>query len=167
MLQKEEKLKGFIHHLLIQVYTNITISLSVTSHPHLQTLFQTNIYLNLPYQKGLGQIFSRYFSRVSTYCPRKKKKVRPRSTKLTIITKQYEHRTRTAHVHQQAAVKSSTHAKKNWINNTRDSHLVPHGSTKRASSDLASKFGMGFGAVHSLWSLTILSTSRTYIKSFQ
>ena len=52
----------------------------------------------------------------------KKKKVRPRSTKLTIITKQYEHRTRN-----QAAVKSSTHAKKNWINNTRDSHLVPHG----------------------------------------
>ena len=50
----------------------------------------------------------------------------------------------------QAAVKSSTYAKKNWINNTRDSHLVPHGSTKRASSDLASKFGMGFGAVHSL-----------------
>ena len=34
-------------------------------------------------------------------------------------------------------------AKKKEIN-TRDSHLVPHGSTKRASRGLASKFGMGF-----------------------
>jgi hypothetical protein len=34
--------------------------------------------------------------------------------------------------------------------NTRDSHLVPHGSTKRASRGLASKFGMGFGAFLSL-----------------
>ena len=35
-------------------------------------------------------------------------------------------------------------------NNTPDSHLVPHGSTKGASSGLASKFGMGFGALRSL-----------------
>jgi hypothetical protein len=34
--------------------------------------------------------------------------------------------------------------------NTPDSHLVPHGSTKGASSGLASKFGMGFGALRSL-----------------
>ena len=46
-------------------------------------------------------------------------------------------------------IKSKKIAKKKEIN-TRDSHLVPHGSTKRASSDLASKFGMGFGALHSL-----------------
>ena len=38
--------------------------------------------------------------------------------------------------------------------NTRDSHLVPHGSTKRASRGLASKFGMGFGAFLSLWSIS-------------
>ena len=167
MLQKEEKLKGFIHHLLIQVYTNITISLSVTSHPHLQTLFQTNIYLNLPYQKGLGQIFSLFFASVNILPSKKKKKVRLRSTKLTFITKQYEHSTRTAQRPPAGSCQVLHPRQKNWINNTRDSHLVPHGSTKRASSDLASKFGMGFGAVHSLWSLTILSTSRTYIKSFQ
>ena len=52
--------------------------------------------LNLPYQKGLGQIFSLFFASVNILPSKKKKKVRPRSTKLTIITKQYEHSTRTA-----------------------------------------------------------------------
>ena len=111
-----------------------------------------NKYISKPSipKRTWSNFLSLFFASVNILPSKKKKKVRPRSTKLTIITKQYEHSTRTAHVHQRAAVKSSTHAKKNWINNTRDSHLVPHGSTKRASSDLASKFGMGFGAVHSL-----------------
>ena len=34
--------------------------------------------------------------------------------------------------------------------NTPDSHLVPHGSTKGASSSFASEFGMGSGALCSL-----------------
>ena len=51
-------------------------------------------------------------------------------------------------------------------NNTPDSHLVPHGSTKGASSGLASKFGMGFGALRSLWSISSknLNISYKYLK---
>ena len=167
VLQKEEKLKGFIHNLLIQLlYKYNHLSLSYISSTSTDAV--PNKYISKPsIPKRTWSNFLAIFRECQHIALEKKKKVRPRSTELTITTKQYEHSTRTAHVHQRAAVKSSTYAKKNWINNTRDSHLVPHGSTKRASSDLASKFGMGFGAVHSLWSLTILSTSRTYIKSFQ
>ena len=46
--------------------------------------------------------------------------------------------------------------------NTWDSHLVPHGSTNQASGGLASKFGMGFGALHSLWSISRMTEYRPY-----
>ena len=44
-------------------------------------------------------------------------------------------------------IEAEAHKKEN---NTRDSHLVPHGSTNRASSSLTSEFGMGSGSLCSL-----------------
>ena len=48
-------------------------------------------------------------------------------------------------------------------NNTHDSHLVPHGSTKWASSSFASEFGMGSGALCSLWSFSEVYDQNTYL----
>ena len=48
-------------------------------------------------------------------------------------------------------------------NNTPDSHLVPHGSTKGASSSFASEFGMGSGALCSLWSFSRRAGINLYI----
>ena len=80
---------------------------SVTKRREIQRFYTSFInttkydHISLSYISHLTSTASvltyRQFLRVSTYCPRKKrKKVRPRSTKLTIITKQYVHRTRTA-----------------------------------------------------------------------
>ena len=98
VLQKEEKFKGFIHNLLIQVYTKYNhLSLSYISSTSTDSV--PNKYISKP-SKPKGPFLYQIFRECQHIALEKKKKVRPRSTKLTIITKQYEHRTRTAHVHQ-------------------------------------------------------------------
>ena len=57
-----------------------------------------NKYISKPSipKRTWSNFLSLFFASVNILPSKKKKKVRPRSTKLTFITKQYEHRTRTA-----------------------------------------------------------------------